>query len=334
MGAWCASCSNSNRYNTVEGLRHVAGTAESFVDKMDQFLQLVRDRNKGSEEKKEGGESKNENPPRTQVYTYSLAERTVIMSHLIKVALDKNITEETNPKVRLCLGALCEGTNILLTDFQPKILSDVLLSFLSKRSVLSKRALQLCCARLNLKTEGTVEELRKDIEREQKRLAEIGGRIGDDLNRREVGQLGKIVVLKKEIELVISLPIPGFVDLPQTADVFLEPGKPRSETDDALFGIWQKHPEANGQWLAGLKHRNRCMQHVVSNVRQRIASAGLTERILLNEAKPLALGMMDICESEKLRKLLFMLQVRYSPKTVHHHNTYNLSLLLIRQSLR
>lgn len=50
------------------------------------------------------------------------------------------------------------------------------------------------------------------------------------------------------------------------------------------------------------------MRLLIENVRQRIRNAGLTEQILLNEAKALEVGMMDICESEKLRKLMFMLQ--------------------------
>ncbi|KAG8771648.1 hypothetical protein FRC16_005878, partial [Serendipita sp. 398] len=68
-------------------------------------------------------------------------------------------------------------------------------------------------------------------------------------------------------------------------------------------------PIGNGvDWESGLKERNKCMRAVVQNMRQRIKDADLTEKVLLNEAKPLEVGMIDLCESEKLRKLLFMSQ--------------------------
>lgn len=231
------------------------------------------------------------------------------MSHLIQTALSKDSQAKTKD-IRLCLGALCEGTSLLLTTFQPQILSGVLLSFLSKKNNLKKDSLQVCCQRLGLDDEGTVDSLRKRIETEHKRLAEIGGRAGDELHRREVGQLGKVVVLKREIERLISLPIPGYVDLPQTAELLLA-GKKTCKSDDVLFGEWTQRDSTTSTepWVAGLRDRNRCMRALVNNVRQRIRDAGLTEKILLNEAKALEVGMMDICESDKLRKLMFMLQV-------------------------
>jgi hypothetical protein len=245
------------------------------------------------------------------VYTYSPNERSTIMSHLIQAALSTDAEDERNGDIRLCLGALCEGTSLLLTSFQPLILSGVLLSFLSKKNTLPKKSLQTCCERLGLSDEGTVEILRKRVEGEQKRLAEMGGRAGDELHKREVGQLGKIVVLKREIERLISLPIPGFVDLPQTAQALLA-GKTTCKSDDVIYGEWVKRRTAATKpaWEEALKDRNRCMRALVGNIRQRVGKAGLTERVLLNEAKPLEVGMMDICRFEKLRKLMFMLQVR------------------------
>ncbi|KIM22774.1 hypothetical protein M408DRAFT_279472 [Serendipita vermifera MAFF 305830] len=294
IGAFCCSLFSHKETPQPGGLMHIEGAADEFIPKMANMLR-----------------SRLEKSPkaRTQVYTYSNPERAAINMHLIKAALFSD-TEEERDDVRLCLGALCEGTSLLLTAFQPQILSGVLLTFLSKKNNLTKGSLQLCCERLGLQRDGTIEDLRKRIEGEQKRLAELGGRAGDELHRREVGQLGKVVVLKREIERIISLPIPGFVDLPQTAQALLA-GRVKCEPDDVLFGQWAKRrgPSSSSRlWMDGLKDRNRCMRLLIENVRQRIRNAGLTEQILLNEAKALEVGMMDICESEKLRKLMFMLQ--------------------------
>ena len=248
---------------------------------------------------------------RTQVYTYSPSEHTAIVSHLIQAALSTDAEDEMNGDIRLCLGALCEGTALLRTNFQPLILSGALLTFLSKSNALPVKSLRICCERLGLNHEGTADVLRKRIKEEQKRLVEIGGRTGDEPHKRAVGQLGKVVVLKREIERLISLPIPGFVDLPQTAQALLL-GQMNCETDDIIFGEWAKRCTVTTRpvWEEALKDRNRCMRAIVDNLRQRIEKAGLTEQVLLNEARPLEVGMMDICGSEKLRKLMFMLQVR------------------------
>ncbi|CCA67835.1 hypothetical protein PIIN_01659 [Serendipita indica DSM 11827] len=279
---------------------------------------------------------------RTQVYTYSLAERNAIVNHLIHAALSsppyipgeslategtsQGSFEESPGDIRLVLGALCDGAALLVTAYQPQLLSGVLLSFLSKKNTLSKAHLETCCRRLGLSGEGTTEVLRKRLEQEQWRLAEIGGRgIGAGVARREVGQLSKIVVLKKEVERLIALPVEGFIDLPSTAQVLLDPSDRRKssigqcEPDDVIFGAWmargkKRFPGISGdekpviKWEDALKTRNRVMRAVLDNVRKRISDAGLSEQILLNEAKPIESGMLDLCESDKLRRLMYMTQ--------------------------
>jgi hypothetical protein len=277
-------------------MSHQAGLAKDLVPKVSGLLRKVQ----------------REAPDlRIQIYTYSPVERKSIMDRLIDDALSDQSGDMDD--IRLCLGALCEGTSLLSTTYQPAILSGVLLSFLSKKNALSKKGLQTCCERLGLKHDGTAEELRKRLEAEQRRLAEIGGRAGADINRREVGQLEKIVVLKREVERLLSLPSPGFIDLPQTAQVLLGKDKANCLADDVLFGAWVNRSSATIRWEQGLKERNRCMHAIATNLRARVEEENLTDKILLNDAKVLELGMMDICESRQLRKLMFMLQVRSSP---------------------
>jgi hypothetical protein len=241
---------------------------------------------------------------RTQIYTYSPPERAAIISHLIDSAVSDTYPPDD---IRLCLGTLCEGASLLLTDYQPLILSGVLLSLLSKKNGLKLQSLRTCCQRLGLDNTGTAEILRARIESEQQRLAGATESAGSVPRRREVGQLGKVVVLKQEIQRLIALPIPGYTDLPQTAKALLYGANVRCASDDELFAAWRSHDEA--KLKVGLETRNRCMRALVRNVRDRITQSGPVERILLNEAKPLENGMMAPCRSGPLRKLLFMLQV-------------------------
>ena len=276
---------------------HETGSAKDFVSKVSELLRKVTSAAPDL---------------RLQIYTYSPAERTSIMNHLIKEALSDQ-SDDMNDDIRVCLGALCEGISLLRTTYQPAILSGVLLSFLSKKNALSKKGMQTCCRRLGLKHDGTLEELRKRLEVEQERLAEMGGRAGANIKRREVGQLEKIVVLKREVERLLSLPIPGFIDLPQTAQMLLGKDKGNCLADDVLFGAWVNRSSTTIRWKQGLEERNRCMHAITTNLRERVSEAKLTGEMLLNEAKVLEPGIMDICNSPRLRKLIFMLQVLSGP---------------------
>jgi hypothetical protein len=281
---------------------HQAGSAKDFVSKVSGQLRKVA----------------REDPNlRTQIYTYSPAERTSIMNHIIHEAL-LDQSSEMNDDVGVCLGALCEGTSLLRTNYQPVILSGVLSSLLSKKNALLKKGLQTCCERLDVKHDGTIEELRKRLQAEQNRLAEIGCRARADIERREVGKLEKIVVLKREVDRLLSLPIPGFIDLPQTAQMLLGKVDANCLADDVLFGAWVNRSSATIRWEQGLKERNRCMHAIVMNLRKRVSDAKLTDNILLNEAKILEPGGMDICHSLQLRKLMFMLQVRSDSPAIAH----------------
>jgi len=238
---------------------------------------------------------------RTQIYTYSSPERGAIISHLISAAVSGTYSSDD---CGLCLGTLCEGASLLLTDYQPLILSGVLLSFLSKKNGLKFRQLKTCCKRLQLDDTGRAEVLRARIEAEQRRLA---GAAESAPRGREVGQLGKVVVLKQEIQRLIALPIPGYIDLPQTAEALLHGADIGCASDDEVFAAWSTHDEA--KLKRDLAARNRCMWALVRKVRDLIAASGPVEKLLLNEAKPLEGGMLALCHSKPLGKLLFMLQV-------------------------
>lgn len=244
---------------------------------------------------------------RTQIYTYSPSEKGAITSHLINVAVSDTSSSDD---IRLCLGTLCDGASLLLTDYQPLVLSGVLLSLLSKKNSLKLQHLRTSCQRLNLDDTGTVEVLRARIQAEQKRLAGAAELASSAPQRQEVAQLGKIVVLKQEIQRLIALPIPGYTDLPQIAKTLLFGANIGCASDDELFAAWRSRDEA--KLKVGLEARNRCMRALVRNIRDRITRSGPIEKILLNDAKPLEKnGMMDLCRSKPLRKLSFMLQVSF-----------------------
>jgi len=268
----------------------IVGSAQEFVPLLSDLLRRIQ----------------TERPAgRTQIYTYSPPERDAIISHLINVAVSDTSSSDD---IQLCVGTLCDGASLLLTDYQPLVLSDMFLSLLSKQNSLKPQQLKACCQRLNLDDTGTVEMLRARIEAERKRLAGAADSANHAPRRREIGQLRKIVVLKQEIQRLIALPIPGYTDLPQIAQVLLLGANIGCASDDELFAAWSSHDEA--RLKVGLEARNRCMWALVRNIRDRIALSGPIEKTLLNEAKPLETnGMMDLCRSKPLRKLSFMLQV-------------------------
>jgi len=237
--------------------------------------------------------------PRTQFYIFSLAEHSLLQRHLIETALTFTLQDD----IRLCIGALSEGASLLSTAFQPLVLSGAFLDFLGKKGARKKAELQMCLERLGLSSEGTVEQLRLRVTEEIERLKREGGRLTAGSSRMELGHLPRVVVVAREIERLLALPIPGYWDLPECASSLLSQN-PECPSDDDLF---LDHKEGRSiQVNIGLQKRNWCIHEVVQNVRVRVASA----TILVNEARVLSAEFMDICRQEHLRKLFFMQQVR------------------------
>jgi len=124
----------------------------------------------------------------------------------------------------------------------------------------------------------------------------------------ELGQLPRVVVVAREVERLLALPIPGYWDLPECASLLLSQN-PQCPSDDDIF---LDHKEGRSiQVKIGLQKRNWCIHEVIRNVRVRVASATTGHpELLVNEARVLSAEFMDICRQEHLRKLFFMQQVR------------------------
>jgi hypothetical protein len=272
---------------------------------------------------------------RAQTYVFSGAERAALQRHLVDAALSSATQTETDAKaaadVRLCVGALCEGAALLATAIQPPVLSGALLDFLRRKGGLSKGELRACLGRIGADAEGTVDELRARLEGEIERLKRLGGRGGASEGAEEetrggkragerptVGELPRVVVLKREIERLVALPVPGYWELPECAAALLGAAAGGAcPSDDA---ICEAHAAARADTAAALlAARNRTMRLVLREVRARVQSAG--GGLLVNAARPLTADFMDLCEQPHIRKLFYMQQVRRLARRTTRHGT-------------
>jgi hypothetical protein len=247
--------------------------------------------------------------PRTQFYMFSPGEQSALQRHLIHTAL---ISDEDDSRaqeaLRLCIGALSQGASLLMTSLQPLVLSGALLDFLAQKGRMNKAEMVMCLERLELSTEGTQEQLRVRIHDEIQRLKREGGwsPTGDD-GSPELGQLPRVVVLKREVERLLALPVPGYWDLPECAAALLSID-PKCPSDEVIF--IQYRSEAIEEVDASLETRNWCIKEVLRCLRTKISSRSRGEpELLVNEARVLAPNFMDICRQPQLRKLFFMQQV-------------------------
>jgi hypothetical protein len=239
--------------------------------------------------------------PLTQFYVFSAGEQAALQAHLI----DNALTSTSGDDIRLCIGALAQGVSLLQTTFQPLLLSGALLNFLAKGR---KVELQTYLDRMGLQvsTSGTLDALRHRIQQEIQRLQDEG-RSGDDDRRTELGQLPRVVVLKKEVESLLALPVPGSWDLAECAFTLL-PSSPdrKCANDEDIFNAY-RGSESLEVLEDKLEQRNSSIYAVLQNMRTRVSSGGA--RLLVNDARKLTANFMDICKEDNLRKLFFMQQV-------------------------
>lgn len=240
----------------------------------------------------------------SQFYVWSLGEQLLLQSHIINAALTSGASE---PDIRLCIGALCQGASLLQTTFQPLLLSGSMIAFLGKGRKL-QADYQKCLEQLGLSTEGAVDLLRKRFEAEMRRLRETLKSTHEETRQKELGQLLRVVVLKKEIERQLALPVPGYWDLPECVLQLLS--SPDSEAvcpDDGQ--IWATYKSKETEDLnCLLNRRSEFMYGVLKDLRLRAVSAA-GHSLFVNEAKSISTEFMDFCSQPHIRKLFFMQQV-------------------------
>ena len=210
-------------------------------------------------------------------------------------------SSESNDDIRICIGALAQGASSLQTTFQPPVLEHGLLVFLANKQR-RRKDLIACLERMNLPTHGNMEELRQRIKSELERFKNNGDEENDGL-RKEFAQLPRVVVLKSEIEQLLALPIPGFWDLSQCAQIMLTPPGSTCPTDEQLYAAYQYERST----LHLLQNRNRFIFRVLCSLRNLLYTSSLN--ILINTAKPLFVNFMELCKEDSLRKLFYMQQV-------------------------
>lgn len=242
--------------------------------------------------------------PTTQFYVWSSNEQNVLQSSVIHAALSSDTNADD---ARLCIGALAQGAALLQTAYQPLLLSGALLGFLSKGKRL-KKEYQACLARMDLPTSGTLEECRKRVEAAIVRLndeKDDSSRIGR--KQRELGQIPRVVVLKREVERLFALPVAGYWDLEECHQVMLSDKVAEDcPSEEEVFGVYRHGTTDDLEAL--LKRRSHAIHEVLSNMRERTCPS-VGPQLLVNEAKVLSVNFMDLCRNDTLRKLFYMQQV-------------------------
>lgn len=253
-----------------------------------------------------------EDLPRTQFYMWSAQEKEALQKHLVNLALNSTSPHfpgadgpkpSHNDDIRLCIGALCEGASLLATPFQPYVLEGALLGFLGKGGQ-SKGEMKSIMQRLGIgmtRTD-TVETMRQKIvaEIDQLRL----GRERRHTGRKTVGLLPRVVVLKKELQRLVALPVPGWWDAKEAAQSLGMASGNRCPDEDELFRRYWQGEAANLK--LGIEARNNTCQELVGEIRRRMER--LTD-ILVNRARVLTADWVDVCRVDVLRKLFYMQQV-------------------------
>lgn len=244
----------------------------------------------------------------SQFYVWSLGEQLLLQSHIINAAL----TGASEPDIRLCIGALCQGASLLQTNFQPLLLSGSMISFLGKGRN-PKANYQKYLEQLGLSTEGAVDVLRKrfeleaEIRRLQENLKSTHNENGET-RQKELGQLLRVVVLKKEIERQLALPVPGYWDLPECVVQLLSSSESEGVCPDD-GQIWAAYRGRETEDLnCLLNRRSEVMYGVLKELRLRAVSAA-GHSLFVNEAKRISTEFMDFCSQPHIRKLFFMQQV-------------------------
>lgn len=248
----------------------------------------------------------------TQFYVWSTVEQSLLQSHIVNSALSSSANIDD---VRVCIGTLAQGASLLQTTFQPLVLSGALLAFLGKGKR-TKAEYKACLERMELPTEGTMEVLRKRIDNEIRRLQNQPTPGGTEDRQKELGQLQRVVILKREIERQLALPIAGYWDLPECASILLSYATDCPD-DEQIFMAYKK--VASDESLVHLlARRNQCIYTILQDLRTRTVSpAG--HSLLVNEGRELSMRFLDVCAEPHLRKLFFMQQVRntHVPILIH-----------------
>jgi len=190
----------------------ITGTGEELITALANLIRLILKLQAGSEKC---------DLPTTQFYVWSVNDQNVLQANLIHAALSSDAIVDD---ARLCIGALAQGAALLQTAYQSILLSGVLLGFLSKKRQL-KKEYQACLLRMNLPTHGTAEDCRRRVEAAIIKLkGEKDNFFRTAQKRRELGQVPRTVVLKREIERTFALPVVGHWDL-QDCTVIMPPQK-------------------------------------------------------------------------------------------------------------
>ncbi|GAA94384.1 uncharacterized protein L969DRAFT_199954 [Mixia osmundae IAM 14324] len=231
-----------------------------------------------------------------QVYVSQPFERSLLSSLVVRNALDDRV--ETDD-LRMLIGCLCEGAAALATQFQPIIIRDAL-EVLTNKGALQKTALVACAARLDLPSDGSVDEVRERI------AANLQTRFQGKGNA-EVDGL-KVVALLHEIPRVLAIPVPGYLHT-QAVLAALSPPDARDLADDEQ--LYAQLERGGLESIAcSLSQRTLACLQILQAARTKlpILTGRPLEHTLLRSSSIMKPIFCDVCHHPALRKLSFVTQ--------------------------
>ncbi|KAJ3122974.1 hypothetical protein HK098_002310 [Nowakowskiella sp. JEL0407] len=246
---------------------------------------------------------------RVQFYTFGNEEvnaiTKLIIDHACRNSDEINLDSEVETDDAVCIGALIDHSDALLTTIQPDLLgSGNLIGSIEKKKQKIIDYLRLFGGK-DVDTTGTVAVL---TERLQKCILEQS-----TMNHGLARNLPKIVSVYDSIRSTLALPTPGFYGISECAELLLHIDSQQAEnlSSEAIFSAYQRGLYEDVMEFG--RKRTDIGYRLVKDVRKRVLGYCLRnktpiESILVNDATDFRIVYLDICSNVLIRKLMFMVQ--------------------------
>ncbi|KAJ3049779.1 hypothetical protein HK097_009221 [Rhizophlyctis rosea] len=259
-----------------------------------------------------------------QFYVYSRIEYDALTTLLVTQACRYDDGAEENKSyvdARICIGAILDHSDVLLTTVQPELISSSLLFSVGSGKLRKndlERYVRLFEGRgVSLKGQ-TVEMLKERLkgllEKVSRGGVAMGGKGG--LARK----LPKVVVVHEAVGAIVAMPTPGYFQLDASKAILIDglgcgdAGRLGGTVDQSIeeeYKSWKENDPGGGR--ERLRWRRKAMQGVVDSLRERVegwcnAKGVDVSSILPNSASAFVVAYIELVKNRHLKRLLFMRQ--------------------------
>ncbi|KAJ3281606.1 hypothetical protein HK104_011368 [Borealophlyctis nickersoniae] len=264
-------------------------------------------------------------PPslRVQFYLFSTLEYDALVTLLVTQACRYAVPSSSSPSssvytdARLCIGAMLETSDVLLTTVQPELIASSHL-FNAGASTLLVNDLQRYL-RVFEGPHANFKGLRKA--ELQERLRKVLERMSGPARVSGLARmLPKVSVVHSAVKSLLAIPSPGFYQLDALKSLLVDGAVP--EPPDRIGGRVDKSAEsAYVAWKQGkadevvevLRSRREAMRDVCTALRARVTAycgeiGADVNYILPTEAADFVVAYIELCQNKHLKRLLFMRQ--------------------------